>query len=115
MSLINERYGMWKKIINFASVQLNSPNTLSENIADSTGVRASFKAFEHHLNGTCVNRMRLPGLEKFDSKHLFFISFAHVCKFDLSFIVLNSFETNISLELLCIYEIGNDGEADENR
>lgn len=51
---------------------------MSENIADSTGVRAVFEAFKRHSAEIPSKNMRLPGLEHLNTRQLFFLSYAHV-------------------------------------
>lgn len=66
-------------IIELLFHQLNSIKTLSENIADSTGLRAVYKAFEKSsINKYSSNNMRLNGLENINTRKLFFLSYAHV-------------------------------------
>ncbi|CAA9994807.1 unnamed protein product, partial [Nesidiocoris tenuis] len=60
-----------------ANYSLNGTLTLAENIADNGGLREAFHAYEHFVdrNG---QEPKLPGLEGYDHKQLFFIAFTNV-------------------------------------
>ncbi|XP_077523703.1 neprilysin-1-like isoform X2 [Amblyomma americanum] len=58
-----------------ANMTLNGKNTLGENIADNGGLRLAFKTYEHLLETSTTKDLRLPGLEEYSGKHLFFIAY----------------------------------------
>ncbi|XP_057324223.1 endothelin-converting enzyme 1-like isoform X2 [Microplitis mediator] len=58
--------------------KVDAQQTLTENIADSTGVRAVFEAFKRHADKSLTSNMKLPGLEHLNSYQLFFLSYAHM-------------------------------------
>lgn len=55
---------------------MNGTKTLGENIADNGAIRESFRAYKNYIaaNG---REPKLPGLERFTSEQIFFMSFAH--------------------------------------
>ncbi|XP_050041864.2 neprilysin-1-like [Dermacentor andersoni] len=57
---------------------LNGVNTLGENMADNGGFRMAFRTLDPHLKAFKTPDVRLPGLERYSSKQLFFISSAFV-------------------------------------
>ncbi|KAL1469246.1 hypothetical protein MTO96_004956 [Rhipicephalus appendiculatus] len=57
-----------------ANMSLNGKNTVGENIADNAAVRLAFQTYQDMLNRSQVRDVRLPGLEKYSGKQLFFIS-----------------------------------------
>ena len=57
-------------------VPVNGQLTLSENIADSGGLNAAFRAWKKRE--TVAPNPTLPGLEKWTNEQLFFMSFANV-------------------------------------
>ncbi|KAL1469251.1 hypothetical protein MTO96_004960 [Rhipicephalus appendiculatus] len=61
-----------------ANRTLNGVNTLGENIADNGGLRMAFRTLDEQLKAFETPDVRLPGLEHYTSKHLFFISTAYV-------------------------------------
>ncbi|XP_075527801.1 neprilysin-1-like [Dermacentor variabilis] len=61
-----------------ANTTLNGRNTLGENIADNGGLRMAFRTLDQQLKAFDTPDVRLPGLEQYSSKHLFFISNAFV-------------------------------------
>ncbi|XP_044006020.1 neprilysin-11-like [Aphidius gifuensis] len=73
-----EKFKKYAIVSQNTTYKLNSIKTLSENIADSTGIRAVFKAFEKHsVEKYSSNNMRLIGLENINTRKLFFLSYAH--------------------------------------
>ncbi|KAH8035523.1 hypothetical protein HPB51_006279 [Rhipicephalus microplus] len=61
-----------------ANRTLNGVNTLGENIADNGGLRMAFRTLNEQLKAFETPDVRLPGLENYTSKHLFFLSTAYV-------------------------------------
>ncbi|XP_049515110.1 neprilysin-1-like [Dermacentor silvarum] len=61
-----------------ANRTLNGVNTLGENMADNGGLRMAFRTLDQQLKAFDTPDVRLPGLEKYSAKHLFFISAAYV-------------------------------------
>ncbi|XP_075528286.1 neprilysin-1-like isoform X2 [Dermacentor variabilis] len=61
-----------------ANTTLNGVNTLGENMADNGGLRMVFRTLDQQLKAFNTPDVRLPGLEEFSAKHLFFISTAFV-------------------------------------
>ncbi|XP_075731412.1 neprilysin-1-like [Rhipicephalus microplus] len=61
-----------------ANRTLNGVNTLGENIADNGGLRMAFRTLDEQLKAFETPDVRLPGLENYTSKHLFFLSTAYV-------------------------------------
>ncbi|XP_037526870.1 neprilysin-1 isoform X2 [Rhipicephalus sanguineus] len=61
-----------------ANRTLNGVNTLSENIADNGGLRMAFRTLGDKLKAFVEPDIRLPGLEEYSPKQLFFISAAFV-------------------------------------
>uniref|UniRef100_A0A224YEA8 Gluzincin n=1 Tax=Rhipicephalus zambeziensis TaxID=60191 RepID=A0A224YEA8_9ACAR len=61
-----------------ANRTLNGVNTLGENIADNGGLRMAFRTLDQQLKAFETPDVRLPGLENYTSKHLFFISNAYL-------------------------------------
>ena len=61
----------------FIVLQLNGINTQGENIADNGGLKQAYVAYEAYEKKHGPGK-RLPGLEQFDSKKLFFIAFGQV-------------------------------------
>ncbi|XP_065287972.1 neprilysin-1-like isoform X2 [Dermacentor albipictus] len=61
-----------------ANTTLNGVNTLGENMADNGGLRMAFRTLDQQLKAFSTPDVRLPGLEEFSAKHLFFISTAFV-------------------------------------
>lgn len=55
-------------------MSLNGRNTLGENIADNGGVHLAFEAYK----GLGINEGKLPGMDKYSSEQMFFISYANV-------------------------------------
>jgi len=55
---------------------LNGEKTRDENIADDVGVRQAFRAYKYHVEANGIEP-KLPGLEKFTSDQLFFLSYAN--------------------------------------
>ncbi|XP_075527181.1 endothelin-converting enzyme homolog [Dermacentor variabilis] len=51
---------------------------MNENIADNGGLRMAFKTFDQQLKAFDTPDVRLPGLEQYSAKQLFFLSFAFV-------------------------------------
>ncbi|CAN8033064.1 unnamed protein product, partial [Ixodes persulcatus] len=61
--------------------QLYGLRNLRENIADNGGIRIAYKvALENALIRTPASRVKLPGLEKYSTEQLFFISFGSVSR-----------------------------------
>lgn len=56
--------------------QLNGITTLGENIADYGGIREAFVAYRNYVAANGIEPV-LPGLERFTSEQIFFISFAN--------------------------------------
>ncbi|KAI9550727.1 hypothetical protein GHT06_006121 [Daphnia sinensis] len=56
--------------------QLNGLTTLGENIADYGGIREAFVAYRNYVAANGIESV-LPGLERFTSEQIFFISFAN--------------------------------------
>ncbi|XP_037557110.2 neprilysin-1-like [Dermacentor silvarum] len=61
-----------------ANRTLDGVNTLGENMADNGGLRMAFRTLDQQLKAFTMPDVRLPGLERFSSKQLFFISAAFV-------------------------------------
>ncbi|XP_037582687.2 neprilysin-1-like [Dermacentor silvarum] len=61
-----------------ANRTLNGVNTLGENMADNGGLRMAFRTLDQQLKAFTMPDVRLPGLERYSSKQLFFISAAFV-------------------------------------
>ena len=81
LQFLNNRYNKCRKnvtYINFFSNKNLGYHTLGENIADSTGMRAVFEAYQKHIKKPGHKDVRLPGLEKFNAEKLFFLGFAGV-------------------------------------
>ncbi|KAK0168592.1 hypothetical protein PV327_002374 [Microctonus hyperodae] len=58
--------------------KLDSIQTLSENIADTTGINALYKAFTiHSMKYSAQANVKLPGLEHLNSRKLLFLAWAH--------------------------------------
>lgn len=57
-----------------AGMPLNGKNTVGENIADNGGIRLAFKTYDTLLKTHRTRDVRLPGLEQFSGKQLFFIA-----------------------------------------
>ena len=60
--------------------KLNGINTQGENIADNGGLREGFRAYKKFLSREMAGETEqaLPGLQKYTSDQMFFISFARV-------------------------------------
>ena len=60
--------------------KLNGINTQGENIADNGGLREGFRAYKKFLSREMAGEAEqaLPGLQKYTSDQMFFISFAQV-------------------------------------
>ena len=60
--------------------KLNGINTQGENIADNGGLREGFRAYKKFLSREMAGETEqaLPGLQKYTSDQMFFISFAQV-------------------------------------
>ena len=60
--------------------KLNGINTQGENIADNGGLREGFRAYKKFLSREMdgETEQALPGLQKYTSDQMFFISFAQV-------------------------------------
>ncbi|KAF7989698.1 hypothetical protein HCN44_008372 [Aphidius gifuensis] len=71
------KFGQYVVKYHNISYRTDPIKTLSENIADSTGVRAVFEAFKKHSAEFPSKNMRLPGLEHLNTRQLFFLSYAH--------------------------------------
>ncbi|CAG5100894.1 Similar to Nep1: Neprilysin-1 (Drosophila melanogaster), partial [Cotesia congregata] len=78
--------------------RVNSRKTLSENIADSTGVKAVFEAFKVHNKKSSTPDVKLPGLEHLNENELFFLSYTH------------SFCSNLPINSL-MYQLRNDNHS----
>ena len=63
--------------------KLNGINTQGENIADNGGLREGFRAYKKFLSREMdgETEQALPGLQKYTSDQMFFISFAQVMIF----------------------------------
>nr|XP_054931099.1 membrane metallo-endopeptidase-like 1 [Dermacentor andersoni] len=61
-----------------ANTTLNGVNTLGENMADNGGLRMAFRTLDQQLKAFDTPDVRLPGLEQYSAKHLFFLSTAFV-------------------------------------
>lgn len=94
---------------------------MSENIADSTGVKAVFEAFKVHNKKSSTSDVKLPGLEHLDRNKLFFLSYTHVnilqniypITFNFYFnceILFQSFCSNLPINSL-IYQLKNDNHS----
>uniref|UniRef100_A0A646QJ38 Neprilysin n=1 Tax=Hemiscolopendra marginata TaxID=943146 RepID=A0A646QJ38_9MYRI len=55
---------------------VNGENTLGENLADFTGLKAAFEGYKIYIKEKGKEKP-LPGLEKYTPEQLFFISYAH--------------------------------------
>ncbi|XP_075527800.1 phosphate-regulating neutral endopeptidase PHEX-like [Dermacentor variabilis] len=62
--------------VELANATLNGVNTMNENIADNGGLRMAFKTLDQQLKAFDTPDVRLPGLEQYSEKQLFFLSFA---------------------------------------
>lgn len=60
----------------FFFFQLNGITTLGENIADYGGIREAFVSYRNYVAANGIEPV-LPGLERFTSEQIFFISFAN--------------------------------------
>ena len=58
-------------------IQVNGKHSLPENIADNAAIKTSYAAFLKHEEKNGPGQ-RLPGLMQYNSKELFFLSFAQV-------------------------------------
>lgn len=56
---------------------VNGKLTLGENIADNGGLKAAYHAYEK-LRTPEISKLRLPGLQQYNDRQLFFIAFAQV-------------------------------------
>lgn len=64
--------------INEISFKVNGARTLSENIADNTGLEISWKAYKMAREKFGTNYVNISGSEPFTEEKLFFLSFANV-------------------------------------
>ena len=78
--------------------KLNGINTQGENIADNGGLREGFRAYKKFLSREMAGETEqaLPGLQKYTSDQMFFISFAQVTILVIITSQTNNSNSNIS-------------------
>jgi len=67
----------WVEGLDGEKVPLNGKLTLGENIADSGGLNAAYRAWKKRESSPTAVNSQLPGLEKFTNDQLFFISYGN--------------------------------------
>ncbi|CAF3720549.1 unnamed protein product [Rotaria sp. Silwood1] len=72
--IINQ-YDQYRVTLAETELKINGSQTQGENIADISGLKEAFFAYQNWVRLTGTEEKKLPGLQKYSSEQLFFINF----------------------------------------